>query len=451
MKLLLVEDNQGLREQMKWALSETYDVHEAGTAQECRDLFERFSPRLICLDMGLDNEPTRGLDLIDELLTLDRHAKIIVITAHTSETLGTQAIAKGAFDFLKKPVDIDELTVLLGRASRILGLETQPGAETGDGIPSQPQFEMIGSSDPMKRIFELIGKLAQTEVNVLITGDSGTGKELCARAIHYHSERRNKPFVPINCGAIPETLLESELFGYAKGAFTGANTDKVGLIESANGGTLFLDEIGDMPKLLQVKLLRFIEDQSFQRVGDARAYRADVRIVAATNKKNLDREDNDAMRTDLYYRLSEFEIHLPVLKERGDDVLLLARKIVERNRTKFNMPKLKISGRAETTLRQYTWPGNVRELENKLSRAAITCVNQVIEAEDLHLSASSFANLSFKDAKNMFEKEFVTNALKHSNFVISGTAKNLGISRPTLYDLMKKHGIEVAYEAKIKE
>ncbi len=451
MNLLIVEDNDGLREQMKWALNDTYTVLEADSAQSCYDQYAKTPCRLVCLDMGLDNIPDKGLEVIDKLLTINRNIKIIVITAHTSETLGKEAIARGAFDYLNKPVDIDELKIILTRAGRLLTLEETDKEAVDPHIKSGPDFTMIGECEGIQKVFESIQKLSHAEVSVLITGDSGTGKELCARAIHFHSARKDAPFVPINCGAIPETLLESELFGYVKGAFTGAQTNKQGLIESANTGTLFLDEIGDMPKHLQAKLLRFLEDQKFQRLGDTSIYQADVRIIAATNKKDLSAENNPAMRTDLYYRLSEFEIHLPPLRERGTDILLLAQRIIEKNRDRFTMPKLKLSSRTEELLLQYTWPGNVRELENKLSRAAISCVNQIIEPEDLQLSIDSLTNITFKDARDIFEKNFITNALRDAQYNIAATAKNMGISRPTLYDMMKKHKINIKTEAKIEE
>jgi two-component system NtrC family response regulator len=442
MELLIVEDNIGLREQMKWALSEMFTVFEAGSTKECVDIFSKEHIRLICLDMGLDNIPDKGLEIIDTLLKIDRRVKIIVITANTLESLGKEAIARGAFDYLNKPVDIEELKVILTRASRLREFENPEKTTETCGINYNQCYNMIGKCEALVKIFETIKKLSETEVNVLITGDSGTGKELCARAIHFHSARKEYPFVPINCGAIPENLLESEMFGYVKGAFTGAHSDKKGLIETADKGTLFLDEIGDMPKHLQAKLLRFLEDFSFQRLGDTSFCNADVRIIAATNRKDLSIEDNPVMRTDLYYRLSEFEIYLPPLKDRYKDILLIAEDIVKRNRDKFNMPKLKISSRTAKILMQYNWPGNVRELENKLSRASIACTNQIIEPEDLNLSISSIDKISFKDAKNLFEKNYISNALKNADYNISVTAKNIGISRPTLYDLIKKHGIE---------
>jgi DNA-binding NtrC family response regulator len=242
-------------------------------------------------------------------------AKIVVITSNSDYDLGRKSVEKGAFDFLQKPVDIEELRVILGRAQRLTTLESPADADP-HGLPSDEDYLMVGQSPPMLRLFELIRKLSQSDVNVLITGESGTGKELCARALHYHSPRRGEVFVPINCGSIPATLMESELFGYVRGAFTGAVGDKRGLIESAHKGTLFLDEIGEMPLSLQVKLLRFLEDQKLQRLGDTQLRQVDVRVVAATNRQDLGEKGNSSMRSDLYYRLSEFEVNLPTLRDR---------------------------------------------------------------------------------------------------------------------------------------
>ncbi|MBD3344368.1 MAG: response regulator [Chitinivibrionales bacterium] len=442
MKLLLVEDNDGLREQMKWALNDEYDILEADSSSACMEVFNSHSPRIVCLDLGLDNIPEKGLELIDPLLTKDRRVKIIIITAHTGKEFGPLAISKGAFDYLRKPIDINELKVLLNRAKRHIEMENPEKEVSSDAMETGPDFEMVGECGAMKKIFATIKKLSRAEVNVLITGESGTGKELCARAIHFHSPRNEQPFVPINCGAIPETLLESELFGYARGAFTGANTDKKGLIESANNGTLFLDEIADMAKHLQVKLLRFLEDYTFQRLGDTELRKSNIRIIAATNKKDFG-DNEEAMRSDLYYRLSEFEINLPPLNKRGHDVIILARRAIEKYRVKFELPKLRISKRAEKILANYNWPGNVRELDNKLSRAALTCVNQTIEPEDLQLPVESINNLTLKEARNFFEKDFILNALRKTSYNIAVAAKNLGISRPTLYDLIKKHEIAI--------
>ncbi len=450
-KLLLVEDNIGLREQMKWALNADYEILETESLQGCVDTLRKDKPVVICLDMGLENKPERGLEIIDAVLTEDRLAKIIVITSNMTADLGSRAVERGAFDYLQKPVDIEELKVILTRACRLSSLEKPPVEKAADGLPSDSDYLMIGQSEPMRKIFDHIRKLAPTDVNVLITGESGTGKELCARAIHYHSNRRNEIFVPINCGSIPASLMESELFGYVKGAFTGANTDKMGLIESAHKGTLFLDEIGDMPMALQVKLLRFLQDQKLQRVGETSFRSLNVRIIAATNKTNLSDKDNGAMRTDLYYRLSEFEITLPPLRDRKDDIPHIAANIIDNNRAKFNQPRLKLSKRADQMLLNYSWPGNVRELENKLNRASITCANQVIEAEDLQLSETSFTVLSYREARQMFDRNFLLNALKQAKGNISLAAKVTGLTRPTLYDMMKKNGITVQMEAKMDD
>ncbi len=444
--VLIVEDNADLRENMKWALSSSYKVFEADSAVSSIDAFKRILPDVVLLDMGLDNIPDCGLTVIDEMMVINRFAKIIVITANTTPTLGHEAVQRGAFDFFYKPIDVEQLKQIIERAVRIKNLEQQaPAAGNTGGDPHMEidsSIFIVGKSEVMKRVFELIRRLSQTDVNVLITGESGTGKELCARAIHYHSNRRTNNFVPINCGAIPETLIESELFGYVKGAFTGAVADKEGLIESADGGTLLLDEIGEMPKNLQVKLLRFLEDQKIQRIGGTTLKTVNVRIIAATNRKDL--KDESGLRNDLYYRLSEFQIDLPALRERGDDVIHIAESIIERNRRRFNRPRLHLSPRAKKVLISYSWPGNVRELENKLSRASITCINDRIEPEDLQISSKDACDIfDYKKARDAFEKEYLESLMVKCNNNISEASKISGISRPTLYNMMKKQGIKI--------
>ncbi len=451
MNLLIIEDNDGLRDQMKWALNDTFTVYEASTTKQAIDIFSKNSCQLVCLDLGLDNIPDKGVEVLDQLLLINRNTKIVIITAHTDASLGNEAVKRGAFDYLKKPIDIEELKVILSRAQRLLGLEESMEEIPTSGIETGPDFTIVGECQAMQKVFTAIQRLSQTDVNVLITGESGTGKELCARAIHFHSNRKETPFVPINCGAIPDTLLESELFGYAKGAFTGAQTNKAGLIASAESGTLFLDEIGDMPKPLQAKLLRFLEDQTYQRLGDVTLHKANVRIIAATNRKNLSEENNATMRTDLYYRLSEYELTLPPIRERESDILILAQSIIQKNQRRFNLPRLKMSTRSEKLLTSYSWPGNVRELENKLGRAAISCENQVIEPEDLELAIESLSNVTYKEAKNLFEKNFILAALRQADNNISKAAQSIDVSRPTLYDMMKKHGIGIKTELKIIE
>jgi two-component system NtrC family response regulator len=447
-KLILVEDDTGLREQMKWALGEEYQVVEADSLETTKVALDPEGRTLIYLDMGLEGRADRGLDVIDAVLAADRRAKIVAVTANTESAVAKEAVRRGAFDYLNKPVDMDALKTVLSRAVRMRELETG-SEESQSWTPVDPEWPMIGESEAMQAIFTVLRRLSDTDVSVLITGESGTGKELCARAIHKHGRRKNFPFVPINCGAIPENLLESELFGYVKGAFTGAEADKVGLIESAHRGTLFLDEIGDMPLGLQVKLLRFLQDQRLQRLGDTRSRPVDVRIIAATNKANLSGLDDSALRTDLYYRLSEFEIKLPPLRERGRDSLLLSANILERNRQRFGQPRLRMSSRAEKAVLSYGWPGNVRELENRLNRASITCRGQTIEEEDLQLGDAVAGNMSYREARKAFEKNLLMNALRRSNGNVSLAARTVGVTRPTFYDMMRKTGIYIRTEAKV--
>jgi two-component system NtrC family response regulator len=336
----------------------------------------------------------------------------------------------------------------LERAARLRTLEG-PREEHGSGSWSPVAHEkpLIGESPSMQSLFGTLRRLAETDVNVLITGESGTGKELCARAIHDGGRRSGHAFVPIHCGAIPENLLEPEIFGYAKGAFAGAESDKPGLIESAHKGTLFFDEIGDLPPALQARLLRFMQDKRLQRVGDARSRTLDVRVIAATNRQVLTGEAG-AMRSDLYYRLGEFEVRVPALRERGRDALLLAEAILEKNRATFGRPRLRLSSRGEKSLLAHGWPGNVRELENRLNRASIGAEGHVIEDTDLELDGSGDATQSYREARKAFEKNLLLTALQRANGNVSLAARTVGVTRPTFYDMMRKTGIWTRNEGK---
>jgi two-component system NtrC family response regulator len=447
-KLILVEDDAALRDQLKWALRENYEVLEADSLETAKKLLaEESGSPLICLDLGLEGRSDRGLDVIDAILSADRTAKIIVITGQPDGALAREAIRRGAFDILEKPLDMGKLGSSLERAHRLRALESEPD-EPPSWTPVADQQAMLGESPPMKSLFATLHRLAQTDVNVLITGESGTGKELCARAIHEGGPRARHAFVPIHCGAIPETLLESELFGYVKGAFSGADEDKAGLIETAHRGTLFLDEIGDMPPALQVKLLRFLQDKRLQRLGETKSRVVDVRVIAATNHPVLTGEDG-ALRGDLYYRLSEFEVRVPSLRERGRDVLVLSEAILAKNRTRFGRPRLRLSSRAEKALLAHGWPGNVRELENRLNRASIVADGHVIEDADLELDGSGDATQSYREARKQFEKNLLLNALRRANGNVSLAARTVGVTRPTFYDMMRKTGIWVRAEAKV--
>jgi two-component system NtrC family response regulator len=446
-KLILVEDDAGLRDQLKWALRENYEVLEADSFETAKSLADERGSPLVCLDLGLEGGSDRGLEMIDVILSADRTAKIIVIAGGSDGAQAREAIRRGAFDVLEKPVDLGKLGSSLERALRLRSLESEPD-DPPSWTPVADHQAMLGESPPMKTLFATLHRLAQTDVNVLITGESGTGKELCARAIHEGGPRARHAFVPIHCGAIPETLLESELFGYAKGAFSGADEDKAGLIETAHRGTLFLDEIGEMPPALQVKLLRFLQDKRLQRLGENKSRVLDVRVIAATNQPVLTGEDG-VLRGDLYYRLSEFEVRVPPLRERGRDVLALSEAILARNRTRFGRPRLRLSSRAEKALLAHGWPGNVRELENRLNRASIVAEGNVIEDADLELDGSGDATQSYREARKQFEKNLLLNALRRANGNVSLAARTVGVTRPTFYDMMRKTGIWVRTEAKV--
>ena len=438
--LLLIEDDEGFREQLKWALCEHYHILEADTLAKSLRVFKRERPAVVCLDMNLENRSRRGLDIIDALMSLNPKVKILVITGSGNREFGEKAIEKGASDYLTKPVDLDELKVLLSRAFRVSSLEqSKTLPDTSPAELDKPTI--LGESKEIKELLDHIERLSHAKVSVLIIGESGTGKELCALAIHEQSPRKDHPFVPINCGAIPESLIESELFGFVKGAFTGANTDKMGLIASAHQGTLFLDEIGEMPLNLQVKLLRFLEDEKVQRVGEVGLQKVDVRIIAATNKMHSLAGESGALRSDLYYRLSECEIYIPPLRERDRDVLRIAENLIQKNRIDFNLPKLTICQGAQDALMKYDWPGNIRELKNKINRATVNCKDQVIKEKDLDLPQETRNRRSRRQKNRTSGKNVVLAALKMTNYNISETAKKMGISRPTLYSLIRKHNI----------
>jgi len=443
-RLLIIDDDEPIRTQMKWALIKDYDVFLAQDAAKAMDAVRENQPSIVTLDLGLPPHPedtSEGLKLLGEILKKAPSTKVVVVTGNPDKSAALSAIDMGAHDFFTKPIDVEELKAILKRASYVHTLETEL-MELHKQQPGKAFFDIIGSDDRMQEIFATVRKVATTDVPVLVTGESGTGKELVASAIHSNSLRGDKPFIPINCGAIPENLLESELFGHEKGAFTGAHIQRAGKIELADGGTLFLDEIGELPIQLQVKLLRFLQDYKIERVGGRETLDIDARIIAATNKDLKEMIAEGGFREDLYYRLAVIEINLPPLKDRGEDILLLARAFVQKFSPDGAKPKT-LSEEAVDALYAYGWPGNVRELENKIRRAITLAEGAVISAADIGLAATgaSSDSLDLRLAREKVEKSVINKAILKHNYNISKAADDLGLTRPTLHHLIKKYNI----------
>ncbi len=446
-KLLLVDDDEEIRTQMKWALSGDFDLLTAGDRPEAIESFRRERPLTTLLDLGLPpqpNEPDEGLAALGELLSIDPAAKIIIISGQGEKKNALEAVAAGAYDFLCKPVEMEELQFLLRRSIYLANLEREY-RQLRQQTRSEGFEQMIGGSPQMQGVFAYIRKVAGTNAPVLLLGESGTGKELAALAIHERSPRKDKSFVAINCNGIPENLLESELFGHEKGSFTGAHAQRKGLIENAADGTLFLDEIGELPPPIQVKLLRFLQEQRFQRVGGRQEIQIDTRVIAATNADLKQTISEGKFREDLYFRLAVVVIMLPPLRDRGDDVALLAREFLQRYAAQNNKKSLAFSPDALRALYRHNWPGNVRELQNRVKRAVIMTDGKRLTADDLELAdLSQTSPATLKEAREAVEKEVVQNALKRHQGKITSAALELGVSRPTLYELMEKLGIERA-------
>ncbi|MFQ5432922.1 MAG: PEP-CTERM-box response regulator transcription factor [Nitrospinota bacterium] len=442
-KLLVVEDDQNIRTQMKWALVQDYGVFLAMDAIQAMEIMKRERPGIVTLDLGLPPHPednTEGFKLLDEILQFERSTKVVV-TGSPERSAALQSISQGAHDFFTKPIDIDELKAILKRAHYVYTLESEYRALQKQ-VHESAFGEIIGTSPKMQEVFNTVRKVSTTDVSVLITGESGTGKELVAKAIHKQSMRQDKPFVPINCGAIPENLMESELFGHEKGAFTGAHVQRKGKIEIAEGGTLFLDEIGELPLALQVKLLRFLQDHRIERVGGREPFEVDLRVIAATNKDIKMMATKEMFREDLYYRLAVLSIELPPLRERGEDIMILAKVFLKKFSTDNNKPK-QLSRDAVEAINGYDWPGNVRELENRLHRATTLAEGVTISASDFGLGSDQYSEqiLDLKKARENVDRKYIGMAIMKNNGNISKAAEELGLSRPTLHNLLKKYKI----------
>ena len=445
-KILIVDDDEAIRTQMKWALSEHYEVHFAEDRKAAGEGFEVNSPAVTLLDLGLPprpNESDEGLAVLSDILAIDNTAKVIIISGQGEKQNAIEAVGAGAYDFLCKPVDMEELRLLIRRCIHVVELEKEYH-KLQQSQRSDVFEDMLGSSPQMQAVFDLIRKVAGTNAPVLLLGESGTGKEMAAAAIHRCSARKDGPFVAINCNAIPENLLESELFGHEKGSFTGAHVQRKGLLETANGGTLFLDEIGELPPAIQVKLLRFLQEQRLQRVGGRQEIQVDTRLVAATNSDLKELINNGKFREDLYFRLAVVTIRLLPLRERGEDIVFLAREFLQRYASQ-NGQKMVFSPDALRAMNRYSWPGNVRELQNRVKRGVIMASGSRVSAKDLELDqdnglAASTAT-TLRQAREHVEREMVKQALKKNSGKITSAAADLGISRPTLYELMEKLGI----------
>ncbi len=451
-KLLITDDNEEIRTQLKWGFSKEYSVALAKDGVEALALFKKNMPRVTTLDLGLPphaDGTEEGFRCLQEMLRCNPAAKVIVLTGNDQRENALTAIQLGAYDFYQKPINLEELKVIIRRAFHLSAIEEQ-NRELQTALERQiaQVGGMIGQCPEMQDVFSTMRKVASSDASVLIQGESGTGKELVARAIHDMSLRKDGPFIPINCGAIPETLLESELFGYEKGAFTGAHAQVQGKVEYAQKGTLFFDEVSELPALLQVKLLRFLQDKTIQRVGGREDIAVNTRILAATNKDLLKEISAATFREDLYYRLGVVLIKVPPLRERTGDLVVLATLFLKRFCDLYNRRVRGFSAAALENMGTYPWPGNVRELENKVQRAVLLSEGPLVGPQDLGFDAKINTSLmvgpdirTLKEAKETVEKEMVVGALDRQEGNISKAAEELGISRPTLYDLMKKHGL----------
>lgn len=444
-KLLIIDDDEDLRTQMKWALAQDYEVVLAEDRRSAAAAMKKEQPAVITLDLGLPPQPAgveEGFAVLDEVLKEHGRTKVIIITGRGEKEHALRAVEKGAYDYFYKPIELDELRIILRRAFRLAELEREQRLLqerlSGDAFEG-----MLGNSLKMQEVFATIRKVATTDAPVLITGESGTGKELVARALHRLSMRREQPFIVINSGAIPENLLESELFGHEKGAFTGAHVQRRGRFEMAEGGTLFLDEIGELPLALQVKLLRFLQERVIERVGGREQIEVDTRVVAATNRDLKEAMKDGTFREDLFFRLGVIQLALPPLREREGDVVLLARAFLERF-SEDNRRKIKgFTDEALAAIEQYAWPGNVRELENRIKRAVIMAGNAKIDPVDLEMEPprERYEGMGLREARESLEKDLLSKALARHQGNLTKAAGELGISRPTLYDMMEKFGI----------
>ncbi len=442
--LLVVEDDPGLQSQLRWCF-EDYEVLIAGDRESALAELRKHEPPVVLQDLGLPPDAegvSEGFATLEQILSVAPHTKVIVVTGNGERDNAVRAVGLGAYDFYEKPIDTDVLLLIVQRACQMSRLEEQ-NRRLLQRQSHSPLEGIIASSDTMLQVCRLVEKVAPTNATTLLLGESGTGKELLARALHTMSARAKKRFVAINCAAIPDTLLESELFGYEKGAFTGATKTTPGKIETADGGTLFLDEIGDMPMTLQAKLLRFLQERVVERVGGRQEIPVDVRVVCATNQDPAVAIEEGRFREDLYYRISEVTANIPPLRDRAGDQVVLARAFLDKFSERHNRSLRGFSADALQAVEAYQWPGNVRELENKINRAVIMAEGKQVTAADLGLDGElePAPPMNLRAVRHEAERQALSRVLVLTDGNISKAAELLGITRPTFYDLMQKHGI----------
>lgn len=445
-KLLVVEDDPGLQDQLRWCF-DRYEVIVAGDRESAMEQVRNHRPPVVTLDLGLPpdaNGITEGLSTLEAIVAESPNTKVIVVTGQNDRENAVRAVGSGAYDFYHKPIDAEILGLIVNRAYRLRELEME-NLNLMQQKVDHPVEGVVACSAEMVKVCRTVEKVAPSDATILLLGDSGTGKELCARSLHDLSQRADGRFIAINCAAIPENLLESELFGYERGAFTGAVRQTSGKIEYANNGTLFLDEVGDLPMSLQAKLLRFLQERVVERIGGREEIPVNVRVVSATHQDLAEKIRAGTFREDLYYRISEIAIQIPPLKERGGDILLLARMFLDVFSREQNRKLRGFSKDALSALEAYNWPGNVRELKNRVKRAVIMAEGKQVTAKDLELNEATAneADFSLRIMREQAERRAILRALSHAAGKITIAADLLGISRPTIYDLIKKYNLKV--------
>jgi two-component system NtrC family response regulator len=445
-KLLIIEDDPGLQKQLRWSL-DAYDVVVAGDREAALTQIRRHEPAVCTMDLGLPPDPdgsTEGLATLQQILALAPDTRVIVLTGNQDHANAVKAIGMGAYDFHQKPVDPEVLNLVIQRAFFLHTLQ-QENRRMQQSQADSPLSGVISRDPGMLKVCRTVEKVAPTSASVMLLGESGTGKEVLARAVHALSPRAKGRFMAINCAAIPENLLESELFGYEKGAFTGAAKQTKGKVELAHGGTFFLDEVGDLPMALQAKLLRFLQERVIERVGGHEEIPVDVRIVCATHQKLKDLCAQGRFREDLYYRLSEIVVNIPPMRQREGDAALLAHHFKNKFCAQESRASLHFAPDALAAIEGYAWPGNVREMENCIKRAVIMADGNTIVADDLGLPESGAVEepLNLRQVRDEAEYKAIVKALARTDGNIVKASEVLGISRPTMYDLMGRHGIKV--------